>query len=177
MYDIDPELANSYDAKKQADKQQTPFLPWVDYAGELLLKRVEKCKSRKRGNGYSIKVQCTKSNNPLVAVGGTYVEQYYPGAGDETKEMFWRKILGPLMAASGERDVLKFNAPQALGEFLKLSAEAGDLDLPLGHVRKMEDAGVDKKTGKIDPKNLEADGVTPKKYPRDTFSPGASSGA
>lgn len=173
MYDIDPELAKSYDAKKQAEKQQTPFLPWTEFSGALVLKRVEACKSRKRGKGYAFKFQCEKSSSELVMVGGTFLQQYFTGASEESNEMFWRNILGPLMAASGERDVLKFNAPEVLGEFLKLTAELGDLDLPSNLVRKMEEPQVDKATGKHKPANLKEDG-TVKQYPRDTWTPGTS---
>lgn len=180
MYGIDDDFANSYNAKKIASEQRIPFIPFIDFTGALRLKRVKEGKSKTKGKFFEFSFEALKSNDERVLVGAQYIARFNVGASEVTNEMCWRNMTPILMAALGTSNVLAFNAPKELGEFLNISKDDPatgkvgiDLDLDVGIQRKMEAARVNKDTGKMDPKNLNDDGSV-KNYPRDTFTPVAA---
>lgn len=166
MYDLG-DFGKSYDAKKQAENTRIPQFPGVDGTFGLLLKRVKQDKSPKGKQLFQYSFQVTKSSTDLVLQGATYTLAFFPGADDVSRDQCWRNMLPVLMSASGESDVLTFNAVKALGDFLTLSLET-DLDLPLQLSRKMEACKADKKTGIV--KHVNQDGSA-KIFPQDQFQP------
>ena len=178
MYGIDEDLAKAFDAKKYAEKQQIPFLPSVEFTGQLLIKRITKGNSPKRGKFYQFTFDVVKANDERILPGARYCLRFYPGASQVDNEIFWRNVVPVLMAAVGETDVLKFVPAQHLGEFTQMSTDADgkpgvDLDLLVGIVQKLESPRPDKNTSKLDPKHFNEDGSV-KKYARATWSPAAT---
>lgn len=171
MYDIgDDDLAKSYDAKKVAGKLQLPKLPKVDVQYDADLLRVTKEVTPIAGKQYVFKFKVIKSNNEIVPEEAIYKHVFYPGNGSEVdSQKFWGKITPLLMAVFGETDALTFNAVDKLGELMSLSKGTEDLGLRFRGTRVLQDVRPDKATGKYKPDDLEADGKTPKKFPRDTY--------
>jgi hypothetical protein len=176
MYGIDDDFASTFNAASLASKQFTPFFPRAEYAGQVLLQHVRTDKGKKKGKFFEFEFQVTKSNNDAVQAGATYIMRFNQGAGEIDNAICWRNMTPILMAATGSTDILTFNAPEELGNLLSIcKAEPGVakvlMGLPMNHKRELEEARPNKDTGKLDPKHLEQDGVTVKKYPRDTYTP------
>ena len=169
MYDIgDEDLARNYDPKKIASRTRVPKFPATDGSFECLLKRVKKDRSPNAGNLYEFKFTVTKSTSELVISGGTYTFAFFPGASDVQNEIFWRNVTPLLMAVKGEKDILSFNAADALGELMGICKDDESLELDLGfRVQcKLEPCAADKKTGAIKHKNEDG---SPKIFRRDEF--------
>ena len=172
MYDLeDDDFAGSYD-KEKCTKKGKPFFPFADFSGRALLQYVEPGEGDKMGKYFEYGLKITKSNTDSVVEGALYILRYKRGASKVEKQQCWKNMSGILEATCPGEE-----GPAALGKLLHLSKttkanEAGGepLALPLAWTRKMEPARKDKETGKYKQKDLEDDGVTPKKYSRDTFT-------
>lgn len=177
MYDIgDNDLAKQYDQKKIAAKQRTPKLPKVECTYRATLLRVTREITDRAGKQYVFTFRVDQSSDERVLVGGVYKHVFYPGNGSTVdSEKFWNKVT-PLLAVVTGQSKQAVDALKELGG-LKAICDADpniELGLPFAGKVSLESARPDKETGKIDPKYLEKDGVTPVKFVRDDFFPASS---
>ena len=170
MYeDVDPSLANTYDAKKIAENQRSPRVPEIDLKFKSVLISVKKGEGFKSGLYSEFIHKATESNNERLIAGARYSTKFYPGVSLLDKQMFWEKITPLLMAVYKEADISKFTAAEKLGELCAMAKTTDSLEdaqLSFECVRRMEECRPNKETGIV--KHTNPDG-TPKKFPRDYY--------